>query len=112
MHDEAHPFQGKMVRIADHVYDDRDMIPAGGWARMEDWWDHLTGSSWMVQQVAACVMYALRQGAIKAQNLYDIPIDDEVVYVKVRGIGHLLHVTELSEEVKEYDVNLEYPPKS
>jgi hypothetical protein len=64
---------------------------------VEDWWDKLTGGSWMFADGnPACMIYALRTGLGGAGK---IPTDNEVVYGKINRLGHLLHVTELTEEV-------------
>ncbi len=57
-------------------------------------WDELTGGSWMFADGnPACIIYALRAG------VSGLPVDDKVHYVKINGLGHLVHETEL-EEVK------------
>jgi hypothetical protein len=42
----------------------------------------------------ACLVYAMRTGCSKIF----IPTDDEVLYGKINGLGHLVHITELEEE--------------
>ena len=60
---------------------------------VEDWWDHMTGRSWMFSDGnPAAMVYALRSG------LAGLPTDDEVVYGKVGPFGHLVHVSELQTE--------------
>lgn len=57
---------------------------------IEDWWDRVSGTSWMFSDGnPACIKYALRSAAA------DLPIDNEVLYGKIDGIGHLVHISEL-----------------
>lgn len=66
---------------------------------IEDWWDHLTGVSWAYSQGnPAAIIYAIRAG----QN--GLPWDDEVVYGKIDGMGHLVHTSELLDALKPEEV--------
>lgn len=59
-------------------------------AVIEDWWDRVHGESWMAfDGNPAALNYAMRVAT------FGLPFDDEVVYGKVQGLGHLIHVTEL-----------------
>lgn len=60
--------------------------------RIEDWWDRVTGGSWMdANGNPAALMYAMRSG------ITGLPIDNEVLYGKdSQGLGHLLHVSEVT----------------
>jgi len=61
--------------------------------RVEDWWDRLGQGSWMwAQGNPACLNYAIRTGL--ADEL--VPLDDEVLYGKIGGFGHLIHVSEIA----------------
>jgi hypothetical protein len=88
MHDDKHPLAGKTVKVMTtrHV-----QIGDGPHEyRLEDWWDHLTGSSWMdTEGNPACLVYAMRAA------FAELPVDDEVVYGKVGSFGHLVHVSEI-----------------
>lgn len=96
MHAESHPLAGKTIKIhlsaphfqlegMEHEY------------TVEDWWDKLTGKSWMLSDGnPAALVYAMRTGLDPKRS---IPTDDEVVYGKIDGLGHLVHVSELREEV-------------
>lgn len=96
MHTEAHPFAGKTVKIVlkskhpqleglEHEY------------TVEDWWDKLTGGSWMdANGNFAAMFYGIRMGLSSGER---VPLDDEVVYGKINNLGHLIHVSELTEEV-------------
>lgn len=83
MHNESHPLAGTTVKavIDGQEYD----------YRLEDWWDRLTGGSWInANGNPACLNYAMRSA--KAH----LPIDNEVVYGKIGALGHLVHVSEIT----------------
>lgn len=88
MHTESHPLAGQTVKV--------DFGESGGNIqgiqeyRVEDWWDKLTGGSWMsADGNPAAMLYGMRSG-FKGN-----PIDNEVVYGKVGPFGHLVHVSEI-----------------
>jgi hypothetical protein len=88
-HDNAHPLAGKDVTLTatDPV---RGMVVEGARFVVEDWWDRLTGGSWMnAEGNPAALQYAMRSG------FNGLPADDEVVYGKIGAFGHLVHVSEL-----------------
>lgn len=60
--------------------------------RVEDWWDRVSGGSWMAAEGnPAALKYAMRSG------LAGLPIDNKVLYGKdSHGLGHLLHVSEVA----------------
>ena len=58
---------------------------------VEDYWENITGESWMkCNGNPACMKYAMRAA------LAGLPTDNNVVYGKVGCFGHLVHVSELS----------------
>lgn len=90
----SHPLAGKTVVL--NLKAPGHIIDSGDHYRIEDWWDKLTGFSWMDEQGIgnpACLHYAIRAGNA------GIAPDNDVVYGKVRGLGHLIHVSELGDEV-------------
>jgi hypothetical protein len=91
LHDAPHPQAGETVTLGDGCAAGSPGDPAPGVEFVvEDWWDRLTGSSWGVAQGnPAALKYAMRAG------LGGLPVDDEVVYGKIRGLGHIVHVSEL-----------------
>lgn len=92
-HPNQHPLAGKTVRIKSGTFKD---FPY----RLEDWWDRLSheNKSWMdCDGNPACMKYAIRTG----MSSVPIPNDDEVVYGKIGPLGHLVHVSELGEEINE-----------
>lgn len=89
MHTEAHPLAGQTVILPNDLKT-LPPVPAGSEFHIEDWWDHLTGGSWMFADGnPACLIYAMRSAGA------GLPTDNEVVYGKVDGLGHLVHVSEL-----------------
>lgn len=87
MHSESHPLAGQTVKVDFGAGGNIEGIQE---YRVEDWWDKLTGGSWMVATGnPAALMYAIRSG----KN--SLPLDDEVVYGKVGSFGHLAHVSEI-----------------
>lgn len=68
----------------------QNMVVPGAIFHIEDWWDRVSGGSWQVSiGNPAALQYSLRSVA------NDLPIDDEVVYGKIEGLGHLVHVSEI-----------------
>ena len=89
----THPQAGKKVVL--HPKAEHQLLREGAEYTIEDYWKTVNdGTSWMLAEGnIACVQYAIR--AAKAR----IPIDDEVVYGKIGGLGYLVHVTELGDEI-------------
>jgi len=89
-HTDRHPLAGKFVTITSNLHTDG---PGPHTFHVEDWWDRLTGKSWMVSDGnPAAMMYGIRSG------FAGLPVDNEVVYGKVGPFGHLVHVSEIVEE--------------
>lgn len=90
-HDAPHALAGRTVVLkADFKGGDADPAP-GSEYELEDWWDRLTGGSWMdAEGNPAALKYAFRSGL-----LAQLPLDNEVVYGHVNGFGHLVHVSEI-----------------
>lgn len=97
-HTEQHPDSGKKVLV--RFKGGHPQIPgsadAAVEARVEDWWDFMTGKSWGLSDGnPAATIYAIRAG------FNGLPWDDEVVYVKHAPsgdgfeFGHLVHVSEI-----------------
>jgi hypothetical protein len=84
IHSAPHPQAGQTVTV--------DLGGGPEEFRIEDWWDRVSGSSWMYAEGhPACLAYALRSAGTT-------PIDDEVVYGKAGYLGHLMHVSEIKEK--------------
>lgn len=98
MHDQPSPLAGKTVRIKVDATHPQVANFAGAEYRVEDWWDRVSGGSWMFADGnPACLVYAMRTGFCKERN---IPTDDEVLYSKIGPFGHLVHITEIEAEEK------------
>ena len=94
---KKHPLVGKTVKL-NLKGDDVDGIN-GQLFTIEDYWQNVAGKSWMFcDGNPACLNYAMRSA------FADLPTDDEVVYGKVGHFGHLIHVSELGDEVREGSV--------
>lgn len=96
LHAVAHPLAGQTVQVK-FAGEGHPQIAGSADAAVsfvvEDWWDRLTGGSWMFADGnPAALVYAVRSG------FSGLPTDDEVVYGKVGGFGHLVHVSELVAE--------------
>lgn len=88
---EQHLMAGKTVLLNPRLMNG---IPypdlAGQKAWVEDWWVNVAGVEWgFAQGNPAAMMYGLRSG------FSGLPTDNEVVYVKVGGLGYIVHQTEL-----------------
>jgi hypothetical protein len=79
-HSSAHPQAGQTVTLT-----------SGETYEVEDWWDRVSGGSWMdADGNLAAMKYAVRSG------IAGLPLDDEVVYGKIGWAGHLVHVSEIA----------------
>lgn len=88
INNEKHPLSGKTVKIKSGEFKDQEYT-------IEDYWDRVSEISWMYADGnPACLIYAIRA----ATN--NLPEDDNVLYGKIGCLGHLVHVSELGEEVK------------
>lgn len=86
MHNESHPLTGKTVKV--DLNGDGELVDL----EIEEWWDVLTGTSWMMSNGnPAALNYALRAGQ------QGLPLNDEVVYGKVDGLGEIVHVNQIKE---------------
>lgn len=95
LHKTSHPLAGMTVRLNDRTAKGDGVFPDAIY-RIEDYWDKLTGESWMFAEGnPAALNYAMRSG------LGEMPLDDEVVYGKIGAFGHLIHVSELGEIVND-----------
>lgn len=94
IHSEPHPLAGKTVKIKEGVQDRSGMVVADAEYRVEDYWDRVSGGSWMFATGnPAAIMYAIRT----ALDNPGVPVDNEVLYGKIGAYGHLVHVSEVEE---------------
>lgn len=97
IHKEPSPLSGEIVKIKSHVKHPQNPDFGGSNYRVEDWWDRVSGSSWMnARGNPACLVYAMRTGFSETP----IPTDNEVLYGKVGLFGHLVHVSEIEDQQK------------
>lgn len=92
VHTQPHPLAGKVVHATIRRIDGDSATQL----RVEDWWDRVSGGSWLTANGnPAAMQYAFRAG------FAGIAPDDEVVYCHDLGIGrgHLLHDSEIVSEV-------------
>jgi len=90
---DKHPLAGKTVIL--NCKSDADKLN-GREYRVEDYWQNVAGKSWMdCDGNPACLKYAMRSA------FAGLPTDNEVVYGKVGGSGHLVHVSELGQGVSK-----------
>lgn len=97
MHLEPSPLAGKTVKIKTHVTHPQNPNFGGSDYRVEDWNDRVMGKSWMYATGnPAALIYAMRAATAKPR----LPVDDEVLYGKVGGLGHLAHISEIESETE------------
>jgi len=96
MHIEKSNLAGKEVKIKTSVTHPQNANFGGSSFRVEDWWDYLTGGSWMnASGNPACIVYGIRIAFTKEL----VPLDDDVLYGHtLDGFGHLVHINEIEEE--------------
>lgn len=93
MHRESHPLAGQSVVLNDNVARDvmQGLVKPGKIYQLEDWWDRISGNSWMnAGGNFAAMHYA-------ARSAFELPMDDEVVYGHIGNLGHIVHISELGD---------------
>lgn len=90
IHEKQHPLAGKKVGVIEtfghRQFPDLDHII------IEDWWDRVSGRSWMdAVGNPACLIYAMRSATCE----HSVPFDDDVMYGKYKGMGVLVHMSEI-----------------
>lgn len=94
MHSSKHPYADRYIRLNNTARDPhRGIVTPGKQFRVIDWWDRLGGGSW--QQVEGNFAVGFYRARVEALGL---PLDDEVVYGHIGEFGHLVHVSELTED--------------
>ena len=88
IHTSSHPLAGRPVTL---IENNSLGIPTTEIYMIEDWWDSITGHSWQTSTGNPVALeYSLRIANTS------IPLDDEVVYGKFKGLGILIHVSEIA----------------
>jgi hypothetical protein len=86
IHEEQHPLANQMVYL-----DSPTPQLDGATFHIEDWWDRVAGVSWMfANNNPAAMKFGIRSG------FAHLPVDNEVVYGKIDGMGEIVHVSELA----------------
>jgi hypothetical protein len=86
---DQHPLAGQQVKLKlkKPLSGVHDMEPV---AYLEDWWDRIANMSWKdANGNPAAMLYGMRAG------MAQLPLDDYVVYVKINGLGHIVHTVEI-----------------
>ncbi len=61
---------------------------------VEDWWENVGGQSWMYcNGNQDCLEFAVRSAC------EDTPMDNDVVFGKIGGLGKLIHVSQLGPQL-------------
>jgi len=90
VHSETSPVSNRKMTLNVNTTDSRVKDLGGTEIFIEDWWDRVSGKSWMYESGNRdCYQYALRVGYNR------LPIDDEVLYGKVNETGCLVHISEI-----------------
>lgn len=85
IHPSPHEFAGKTVLVRPAGTDEVHEYV------VEDYWDRVSGGSWMwADGNPAAMNYAMRSAG-------KVPLDDEVLYGKIGPFGHLIHISEVVE---------------
>lgn len=87
-HPSPHPLAGHTVTVKADLHGEQ---AAEHEFTVDDWNDRVFGQSWMFMEGhPASLVYAMRSA------MAGLPTDNEVVYGKVQGLGHLVHVSEIN----------------
>ena len=87
---DVHPLAGSTVKVEFEGLGHLQLGPGVFDFDVENWWDALTGKSWQVSDGnPAALIYGVRVGT------QGLPMDDEVVYGKIQGLGVLVHASEI-----------------
>lgn len=93
IHSNRHSLAGKTVTLNSKAKDiiQGQVVPGAKFV-VEDYWDRIGGKSvWLTTGNFAAMNYALRN------QTAGLPMDEEVVYGKINGLGHIVHVSEIDE---------------
>lgn len=97
IHEKQHPLKGQTVVLNSNTVDNvRGIVIEGAEFVVDDWWDRINGGSWMYAKNNWAAMHYGMRSALQENSL---PLDDEVVYGKIGIYGHIVHASELGEEI-------------
>lgn len=89
IHEDRSPLAGQTVRI-NFQGGAPGLNPGQHEFHVEDYWDRVSGGSWMYADGNFAAMgYGMRSGVV------GLPLDNEVLYGKVGGLGYIVHVSEV-----------------
>lgn len=88
------PYAGMTVKVKEDIGPDpmTRQVLAGQDFEIEDWWQNISGRSWMNSDGNPA---ALNYGFRIRLSGHSIPLNNEVLYGKIGGLGYLFHITEL-----------------
>jgi hypothetical protein len=97
VHENSHKLSGKTVKLKNIINHPQYDLNGADYI-IEDWQDRVMGQSWMFcSENPVCLIYAMRSA------FSDLPTDDNVLYGKVNGLGHIIHIS----EIEDYDKLME-----
>lgn len=79
IHSEPSPLANTTVTLSSGPYE-------GSEYNIQDYWDRIFGGSWMESDSPYAVEYTIHGLS------YRVPMDDEVLYGEIDGIGHIVRV--------------------
>ena len=82
-----HPLAGQTVTVHP-ASKPVQLLRDGARYWVEDWWQNVSGESWVSSGAPACLVYGARAAGV-------LPVDDEVVCGIIEGRSYLVHVSEL-----------------
>lgn len=90
IHREISPLANRKMTLEIDVSHPRVKDLGGTEILIEDWWDRISGKSWMYESGNRdCLYYAMRVGYNR------LPIDDEVLCGTVNEVEYLVHISEI-----------------
>lgn len=88
-----HPLAGRTVKLKEDIGNFLQGSAGGAEFVVEDWADIVLGHSvWETHGNPAALEYAVRISG------NDVPVDDNAVYGKVGGFGHIVHDSEIDRD--------------
>lgn len=92
MHGQPHPRSGDEVLLSVNTRDPlRGQVVSGKTFRIEDWADRVFGTTW--DRAANMGNWAAKHYSMRVDTV-GLREDNEVVYGKIDGFGHIVHVSE------------------
>ena len=89
---ESHELAGKTVRL--NLAAEAPNLQTTATFRVEDWFENVVGMGWKSAKDTG--NWAAKNYGLRAK-IGGLPQDNDVVYGKVGGLGHIIHISELGE---------------